>query len=91
MRSAIDDPTLKRFRAALDRIYGERIERVVRFGSRVDLWVPRDAEILVSLGENVKGGSSVVAHWLGQPMAKAPGSARVAGANSNLAAAGKRA
>jgi phosphatidylserine decarboxylase len=69
---------------------GERIG-LVRFGSRVDLWVPRDAEILVSLGENVKGGSSVVAHWLGQPMAKAPGSARVAGADSNLTAAGKRA
>jgi len=30
----IDDPILKRFRAALDAIYGERIERVVLFGSR---------------------------------------------------------
>jgi len=29
-----DDPILKRFRAALDEIYGERIERVVLFGSR---------------------------------------------------------
>jgi predicted nucleotidyltransferase len=34
MRSAIDDPILKRFRAALDELYGERIERVVLFGSR---------------------------------------------------------
>src|SRR5215472_8364883 len=33
MRPA-DDPILKRFRAALDEIYGERIERVVPFGSR---------------------------------------------------------
>ena len=41
---------------------GERIG-LVRFGSRVDLWVPRDAEILVSLGDNVKGGSSVLARW----------------------------
>jgi predicted nucleotidyltransferase len=32
--TAIDDPILKRFRAALDRIYGDRIERVVLFGSR---------------------------------------------------------
>jgi hypothetical protein len=48
---------------------GERIG-LVRFGSRVDLWVPRDAEILVSLGENVKGGSSVVARWLGKPQGK---------------------
>jgi predicted nucleotidyltransferase len=29
-----DDPILKRFRAALDEMYGERIERVVLFGSR---------------------------------------------------------
>jgi hypothetical protein len=29
-----DDPVLKRFRAALDALYGERIERVVLFGSR---------------------------------------------------------
>jgi phosphatidylserine decarboxylase len=41
---------------------GERIG-LVRFGSRVDLWVPRDVEILVKLGDNVKGGSSVLARW----------------------------
>lgn len=29
-----DDPVLKRFRTALDETYGERIERVVLFGSR---------------------------------------------------------
>jgi predicted nucleotidyltransferase len=29
-----DDPILKRFRAALDEMYGERLERVVLFGSR---------------------------------------------------------
>lgn len=34
MLSAVDDPILKRFRSALDRIYGDRIERVVLFGSR---------------------------------------------------------
>ena len=31
---ALDDPILTRFRAALDKIYGDRIERVVLFGSR---------------------------------------------------------
>jgi predicted nucleotidyltransferase len=31
---AADDPILKRFRAPLDQIYGDRIERVVLFGSR---------------------------------------------------------
>ena len=30
----IDDPILKRFRAALDELYGDRIERVVLYGSR---------------------------------------------------------
>lgn len=29
-----DDPVLKRYRAALDDMYGDRIERVVLFGSR---------------------------------------------------------
>jgi len=33
MRPA-DEPILKRFRAALDEIYGERLGRVVLFGSR---------------------------------------------------------
>ena len=41
---------------------GERIG-LVRFGSRVDLWVPKEAEIVVKVGENVKGGSSVLAVW----------------------------
>src|ERR1700733_11426310 len=45
---------------------GERIG-LVRFGSRVDLWVPRNAEILVKLGDNVKGGSSVLARWPANP------------------------
>ena len=34
---------------------------LVRFGSRVDLWLPQGAEIAVKVGENVKGGSSVIA------------------------------
>ena len=34
LASPADDPILRRFRAALDRLYGDRIERVVLFGSR---------------------------------------------------------
>jgi predicted nucleotidyltransferase len=30
----LDDPVLKRFRTALDQLYGDRIERVVLYGSR---------------------------------------------------------
>jgi phosphatidylserine decarboxylase len=39
---------------------GERVG-LVRFGSRVDLWLPDNAELLVKVGETVHGGSSVVA------------------------------
>ena len=46
-----------------DRVVrGERIG-LVRFGSRVDVWIPRDSEIMVKVGDNVKGGSSILAHW----------------------------
>jgi phosphatidylserine decarboxylase len=41
---------------------GERIG-IVRFGSRVDLWLPADAEILVRPGLHVAGGASVLARW----------------------------
>jgi phosphatidylserine decarboxylase len=41
---------------------GERIG-LVRFGSRVDLWLPGEAEVLVSVGNHVKGGSSVLARF----------------------------
>jgi phosphatidylserine decarboxylase len=44
---------------------GERIG-LVRFGSRVDVWMPQEAEMLVKVGQNVKGGSSVLARWLPQ-------------------------
>src|SRR6266699_2399067 len=47
---------------------GERIG-LVRFGARVDMWVPQEAEILVKVGENVKGGSSVLARWPAKPVA----------------------
>ncbi|MGA2481861.1 MAG: phosphatidylserine decarboxylase [Candidatus Acidiferrales bacterium] len=41
---------------------GERIG-LIRFGSRMDVWLPGDAEVLVSPGERVSAGSSVLAHW----------------------------
>jgi len=37
---------------------------LVRFGSRVDLWLPEGAEIVVKVGDNVKGGSGVIARML---------------------------
>ncbi len=41
---------------------GERVG-MIRFGSRVDLWLPREAEILVRLGQHVAGGTSILARW----------------------------
>lgn len=41
---------------------GERVG-MIRFGSRVDLWLPAEAEILVRPGEHVAGGTSVLARW----------------------------
>jgi len=51
------------WKKAGDRVArGERIG-LVRFGSRADLWLPRDSELLVKVGDHVEGGSSVVAYW----------------------------
>jgi uncharacterized protein len=46
-----DDPVLKRFRAALNTIYGDRIERVVLFGSRArgDAYEHSDYDVAVFL------------------------------------------
>ena len=41
---------------------GERVG-MIRFGSRVDIWLPMEAEIVVKRGQNVKGGESVIAKW----------------------------
>ncbi|MGC1463729.1 MAG: phosphatidylserine decarboxylase family protein [Terracidiphilus sp.] len=45
---------------------GERLERgqrvgLIKFGSRVDVLIPAEAELRVKKGERVKGGSSVLA------------------------------
>jgi phosphatidylserine decarboxylase len=41
---------------------GERIG-LIRFGSRMDVWLPDGAEIVVAPGEHVAGGSSILARW----------------------------
>jgi phosphatidylserine decarboxylase len=55
-------------RVVLWRKVGDRVERgerigMIRFGSRVELWLPADAEIAVRPGDNVKGAASVIAEW----------------------------
>ena len=41
---------------------GERIG-LIRFGSRMDVWLPENAEIAAKVGEHVAGGVSVLARW----------------------------
>jgi phosphatidylserine decarboxylase len=45
---------------------GQKLQRgevigLIRFGSRVDLMLPENANVLVRVGDRVKGGSSVIA------------------------------
>src|SRR5271170_1337885 len=41
---------------------GERVG-IIRFGSRVDIWLPAEAEIAVRRGQKVSGGASILAKW----------------------------
>jgi phosphatidylserine decarboxylase len=41
---------------------GERVG-LIRFGSRVDVWLPLESQVLVKRGQKVKGGESVLAQW----------------------------
>jgi phosphatidylserine decarboxylase len=47
---------------------GERVaigDRVglIRFGSRVDVWLPAESQVLAQRGQKVKGGESILARW----------------------------
>ena len=41
---------------------GERVG-MIRFGSRVDIWLPQEAQVTVRRGQKVKGGESILAIW----------------------------
>jgi phosphatidylserine decarboxylase len=74
---------------------GERVARgerigLVRFGSRVDVWLPKDAEILVRVGENVKGGSSVLARWPAQAVNSHLGNQQASDVEASVSVAGKQ-
>ncbi|HEY5999158.1 MAG TPA: phosphatidylserine decarboxylase family protein [bacterium] len=47
---------------------GQRVERgerygMIRFGSRVDLFLPPGADPAVRIGDRVRGGSDIIARW----------------------------
>lgn len=46
--------------SALER--GERLG-MIRFGSRVEIWLPSQAEITVQPGQRVRSGASTIADW----------------------------
>jgi phosphatidylserine decarboxylase len=74
---------------------GERVARgerigLVRFGSRVDVWLPKDAEILVRVGENLKGGSSVLARWPAQAVNSHLGNQQASDVEASVSVAGKQ-
>ena len=41
---------------------GERVG-IIRFGSRVDIWLPMEGEVIVRRGQKVQGGASILAKW----------------------------
>ena len=41
---------------------GERLG-LIKFGSRTDLYLPPYTEVLVQIGQKVKGGSTTIARW----------------------------
>jgi len=53
---------------------GERVG-LIKFGSRVDVFVDADAPIRVKLGERVQGGASVLAQFKGKDESEATGAA----------------
>ncbi len=55
-------------RVVLWKKSGDQVERgerigIVRFGSRMDVWLPLEAAITVKPGDHVAGGSSVLGRW----------------------------
>jgi phosphatidylserine decarboxylase len=55
-------------RVVLWKTAGEQVQRgerigIVRFGSRMDVWLPPEAVISVKPGDHVAGGSSILARW----------------------------
>jgi phosphatidylserine decarboxylase len=68
---------------------GERIG-LMRFSSRMDVWLPKEAELLVKPGESVKGGISVLARWPGKTVTGKLDGKSTAQTDENLTTTGKR-
>jgi phosphatidylserine decarboxylase len=51
-----------RVREGDDLVTGQRIG-LMKFGSRMDVFVPRDCTVTVTQGQRVRGGETVIARW----------------------------
>jgi phosphatidylserine decarboxylase len=59
-------------RIVFNKKVGDRVERgervgLIKFGSRVDVWLDASARLEIKVGDRVKGGSSVLAYLSGRP------------------------
>ena len=73
-------------RIVFNKKVGDRVERgervgLIKFGSRVDVVFPVDAQLLVRVGDHVSGGSSVIAQ-MPLPAGAAPPAATQSGERS---------
>ncbi|HET8922613.1 MAG TPA: phosphatidylserine decarboxylase [Candidatus Acidoferrum sp.] len=68
---------------------GERIG-LMRFSSRMDLWVPKEAEIVAKVGDRVEGGTSILARWPVKAAEEPTERPSATGTDANLTATGKR-
>ena len=60
-------------RIVFNKKVGDRVERgervgLIKFGSRVDVLLDASARMEIKVGDRVKGGSSILAHWRGEPV-----------------------
>lgn len=63
MVAASDEKILKRLREALNRLYGDRIERVVLFGSRARGDAGRDSDYDLAVFLKDLGEDDVITRW----------------------------
>jgi phosphatidylserine decarboxylase len=78
------------WKKADDRVArGERIG-LMRFSSRMDLWVPKEAEIVAKVGDRVQGGTSILACWPVKATDKPSNGPSAAVTDAKLTGTGKR-
>jgi predicted nucleotidyltransferase len=70
LRPPVDDPILRRFHAALSDLYGNRLERVVLFGSRArgDAREDSDYDVAVFIKIWARSGTRSIGSSMSRPI-----------------------